>query len=258
MDLKRLAKLLRIPVAGSSAKIIKSILQENPSTKLIDNFIKTLFSEKIKKRRETVSDEELKLELLKVENFSWGVIQGNLDQKIQTEYVRRFIKYEDVMKAVEHKLHDDITNYVICSWFNHWTTVLIEDHIGLHPKVIPTIKNIRGIDLFFDNQPFDLKVTYFPRGFDPETAINNPKELAIWMYENQGAQRFGSDNRIFVILLDKNKPEKSWELKRDFDLVFKRIDQFFDVESVTKNDEIIFSFGRKTYSAITKVLIVTK
>ncbi len=133
---------------GSSAKIIKSILQENPSTKLIDNFIKTLFSEKIKKRRETVSDEELKLELLKVENFSWGVIQGNLDQKIQTEYVRRFIKYEDVMKAVEHKLHDDITNYVICSWFNHWTTVLIEDHIGLHPKVIPTIKNIRGIDLF--------------------------------------------------------------------------------------------------------------
>ncbi len=54
------------------------------------------------------------------------------------------------------------------------------------------------------------------------------------MYENQGAQRFGSDNRIFVILLDKNKPEKSWELKRDFDLVFKRIDQFFDVESVTK------------------------
>lgn len=258
VELKRLARSLNIPTNHSSVKIIKSILNVNPSSEKIDSFIKNLFLEKIQQRRNRISDEELKLELKKVKHFSWGVIQGNLDQKVQTEYVRKFIKYEEVINAVKNKLHNDVTNYVICSWFNHWTTVLIEEHIGLHPKVVPTIKNIKGIDLFFENQPFDLKVTYLPKNFDPETAINNPKELAVWMYENQGAQRFGSDNRIFIILLDRNEPEKSWELKRDFELVFNKIDQFFNQEKVTKDDEIVFSFKRKTYSALTKVLIITK
>jgi len=79
------------------------------------------------------------------------------------------------------------------------------------------------------------------------------------MYENQGAQRFGADNRLFVVLLNKDRPERSWELlKRNFDLVFQKIDNFFDTETVSKKNEIVFTFGRKTYTAVTKVLIVTK
>ncbi|HOK18421.1 MAG TPA: hypothetical protein P5272_03130 [Caldisericia bacterium] len=82
--------------------------------------------------------------------------------------------------------------------------------------------------------------------------------MAVWLYENQGAQRFGADNRLFVVLLDKKDIERSWELKRDFDLVFQKIDDFFNKETVSKKDEIVFKFGRKTYTAITKVLIITK
>jgi len=82
--------------------------------------------------------------------------------------------------------------------------------------------------------------------------------LVVWLYENQGAQRFGADNRLFVVLLDKKDIERSWELKRDFDLVFQKIDDFFNKETVSKKDEIVFKFGRKTYTAITKVLIITK
>lgn len=204
------------------------------------------------------ADEDLKKELMKVKTFSWGVVQGQLDQKIQTEYVRKIVRYEDLLNNVKAKLYDDVTNYVICTWFNHWTTVLIEEHISTHPKVIPTIKNIKGIDIFFDGQPFDLKVTYLPKVYDPIDAVRNPSRLAVWMYENQGAQRFGADNRLFVVLLDKDNPERSWELKRDFDLVFQKIDNFFDKEKVSKDDEIVFTFGRRTYTAVTKVLIITK
>lgn len=82
--------------------------------------------------------------------------------------------------------------------------------------------------------------------------------MVVWLYENQGAQRFGADNRLFVVLLDKKDIERSWELKRDFDLVFQKIDDFFNKETVSKKDEIVFKFGRKTYTAITKVLIITK
>ncbi len=256
--LKMLASNFGISNKGSVAEIIKRILEEQPSEKIINEFIKQKYIERIRERKAIISDEDLKKELMKVRTFSWGVVQGQLDQKIQAEYVRKIVRYEDLLNNVKSKLHDDVTNYVICTWFNHWTTVLIEEHIGIHKKVIPTIKNIKGVDIFFDGQPFDLKVTYLPRGYNPIDAMKNPSDLAIWMYENQGAQRFGADNRLFVVLLDKEAPERNWESKRDFNLVFHKIDDFFDRETVSKKNEIVFTFGRKTYTAVAKVLIITK
>jgi len=257
-QLKMLAQNLGINNTGSAPEIIKRIFEQHINEKIINEFIKQRYAEIIQERRAFIADEDLKKELMKVKTFAWGVVQGQLDQKIQTEYVRRIARYEDLLKNVKAKLHDDVTNYVICTWFNHWTTVLIEEYISIHPNVIPTIKNIKGIDIFFDGQPFDLKVTYLPREYDPSDAIKNPSNLAIWMYENQGAQRFGADNRLFAVLLDKDNPEKSWELKRNFDLVFQKIDNFFDKETVSKRDEVIFTFGKKTYTAVTKILIIAR
>jgi hypothetical protein len=257
-QLKMLALNLEIANVGSATEIIKRLLGKGIGEKAVDEFIKQRCTEKIQERRTIIADEDLKKELMKVKTFSWGVVQGQLDQKIQTEYVRRIVRYEDLLNNVKAKLYDDVTNYVICTWFNHWTTVLIEEHISTHKKVVPTIKNIKGIDIFFDGQPFDLKVTYLPREYNPTDAIKNPTDLAVWMYENQGAQRFGADNRLFVVLFDKDNPEKSWELKRDFALVFQKIKDFFDSETVSKKDEIVFTFARKTYTAVTKALIITK
>ena len=257
-QLRELASQLGVSNRGSASEIIKRILKSNPDETKIDTFIVQKYRELVEARRSIISDDDLKKELLKVKTFSWGVVQGQLDQKIQSEYVRRIVRYNDLLKNVKDKLHDDITNYVICTWFNHWTTVLIEDHISLHKRVIPTIKNIKGIDIFFDGQPFDLKVTYLPRDYDTSEAVRNPSDLAVWMYEHQGAQRFGYDNRLFVILLDKEDRNNSWKLKRDFDLVFKKIDDFFDNETISQKDEITFTFGRKMYTTIAKVLIITK
>ena len=113
------------------------------------------------------------------------------------------------------------------------------------------------MNIFMDGQPFDLKTTYLPRDYDMQDLIKNPKNLAIWMYENQGAQRFGSDNRLFAILLNTKNPEESWKLKRNFDLVFLRIDEFFGKEKVSSADEVVFSFKKKTYTAVSKVLLIS-
>lgn len=257
-QLRTFTSSLGILDKGPVPKIIKKILEERIDEKIIDEFIRQKYIERTQKRKLIISDEDLKKELMKVRTFSWGVVQGQLDQKIQAEYVRKIVRYEDLLNSVNAKLHTDVTNYVICTWFNHWTTVLIEEYISTHRRVIPTIKNIKGIDLFFDGQPFDLKVTYIPRKYDPDEAIKNPSQLAIWMYENQGAQRFGADNRLFVVLLDKNNPGKSWELKRNFDLVFQKINNFFNKETISKKDEIVFAFRGRTYTAVTKILIITK
>lgn len=256
--LQELANQLGVSPKGAAAETIKRILAEGQDDAKINRFIKQKYLQRIDERRQLVSDDDLKQELFKVKTFSWGIVQGQIDQKIQSEYVRRIVRYDDLVSGVKAKLHDDITNYVICSWFNHWTTVLIEEHISAHRAVIPTIKNVKGVDIFFDGQPFDLKVTYLPRDYDASNAMKNPTELAIWMYENQGEQRFGDDNRLFVVLFDAKNPDNSWELKRDFDLVFKKIDAFFDREKIKEGDEIAFTYKGKSYTAVTKVLLITK
>lgn len=257
-ELREFAEILNQSNRGNGAEIIKRLINLQNIDNALDGFIKKQYNERIRERRGLISDKELIKELHKVEEFSWGVVQGQLDQKIQTEYVRRIFRYDDLINGVKAKLHSDVTSYVICTWYNHWTTILIEEHISQHPKVIHTLKNIKGIDIFVDNQPFDLKTTYLPRDYDVQEAVTNPKNLAIWMYEHQGAQRFGADNRLFVVLLDTKNPEESWQLKRNFDLVFSRIDEFFDKERVTSTDEVVFSFARKTYTAVSKILLVTR
>jgi len=239
------------------SKIIKRLVELSDIDIALDAFIKQQYMSKIAERRNLIGDEALVGELNKVQNFSWGAVQGQLDRKIQNEYVRRFVQYDELINNVRAKLHDEITSHVVCTWYNHWTTVLIEEHIGQHPKVVPTLKSVKGIDVFFDGQPFDLKTTYVPRGYDVMEALKSPRELAIWLYENQGAQRFGADNRLFVILVDRENPSESWKLKREFKVVFERIDQFFNNERVSEADEIPFTFGRKTYTAVCKILVIT-
>lgn len=256
--LQDLANQLGVSSTGTAAQIIKRVLATEENEETINRFIKQMYLQRISERRSLISDDDLKQELFKVKTFAWGIVQGQIDRKIQSEYVRRIVRYNDLVNSVRSKLHDDITNYVICSWFNHWTTVLIEEHISAHKSVIPTLKPIKGTDIFFDGQPFDLKVTYLPRNYDSASAKKNPTELAVWMYENQGEQRFGDDNRLFVVLFDTKNPDSSWELKRDFALVFNRIDTFFDREKIKAGDEIAFTFKGKSYTAVTKVLLITK
>lgn len=129
-DLRELAGTFNLSTKGTTSDLIKRLI-DIPQNK-IDEFIKRKYRELVKKRQSLISDDNLKRELLKVKDFSWGVVQGQLDQKIQSEYVRRFVRYEELLMGVKRKLHDDITHYVIASWYNHWTTVLIEDHISQH------------------------------------------------------------------------------------------------------------------------------
>jgi len=255
-DLKELAESFGRYPKGNVSDLIKRLI-DIPRDR-IDEFIKNKYQNLIRLRQSIISDDNLKKELMKVKDFRWGIVQGQLDQKIQTEYVRKFVRYEDLINGVKDKLHNDITHYVIATWYNHWTTVLIEDHISQHTRIIPTLKNNFGVDIFFNDQPFDLKITYLPQGYTLEKALQKPKELIVWMYENQGAQRFGADNRLFVVLASKDKLEESWKLKRDFGFVFSEIDKFFDKATVSAKDEIVFSFQKKTYTTISKILFVIK
>lgn len=91
-QLRILASDLYASNKGKATDIIKEIWESQPDEQIVNEFIKKRYAEKIQERRENISDEDLKKELTKVEDFSWGVVQGQLDQKIQIEYVRRIVR----------------------------------------------------------------------------------------------------------------------------------------------------------------------
>lgn len=256
--LQEFCKKVGLDTRGNSADLIKRVIDSNIPEPAIDQFIKDKYLIAIKEREALITTPELKNELRKVQTFSWGIVQGQLDAKIQSQFVRRYVRYDELIRQVKSKLQDEITSYVICTWYNYWTTVLIEEYISQHQKVIPALKKVKGVDVFFDGQPFDLKITYLPKGYDYSEALVNPTGLIVWLYENQGAQRFGADNRLFVILYDSQNPEESWKLKRDFELIENKIDTYFNTERVSNADEVVFFYQRKTYTAISKALFITK
>jgi hypothetical protein len=91
---------------------------------------------------------------------------------------------------------------------------------------------------------------------------SNPKELAKWLYENQGEMRFGSENRLFLVLIDTDDFNSSWKLKRNIDLlkptVISYLNNFKNKE--TKELQISFEFKGKPqiFSALTDIIFVVK
>ena len=140
--------------------IYKSAIQlEN-----IDDVIQELFEEERKIRR--ANEQQLINELYKVQSFDWGGLhQNSLETTIVNRYVKKITSYESLQNEIEGDLHNSLRAYVVASWYNHWSSIIIEDIFKEHTNVIPAIGQIKKIDFFINNKPFDLKVTYLPEGY---------------------------------------------------------------------------------------------
>ncbi|WP_375473301.1 hypothetical protein [uncultured Nostoc sp.] len=93
-------------------------------------------------------------------------------------------------------------------------------------------------------------------------AQQNPKNLAKWLYENQGEMRFGSENRLFLVLIDTNDFSSSWKLKRNLDLLIPTINTFLEAFSSKEISDLKMDFNYpgkpQTFSALTDVIFVVK
>ena len=256
-DLRELAGIFGLSKKGRHGEIAVRLISQD--TAQIDAFIQRKYQEKVTARRTTlISDDELVAQLEKVESIEWGAVQGQLDAKIQSEYVRRYATSNGLLSNIDNQLHGEISNYAVATWYNYWSTVLIKDQICQHPNIVPALKKVKEIDLFFNDHPFDLKVTYLPRGYDLNDAINAPRNLACWLYEHQGGQRFGAENRLYVVVADTSDIAQSWKIKRDIALVSDSINRFLNTETVNENDIISFVYRGDIYFATCKILLITK
>jgi hypothetical protein len=91
-------------------------------------------------------------------------------------------------------------------------------------------------------------------------AINNPKLLIRWLYENQSDRRFDAANRIFLILVDTTHWNDSWQLKRNLNLLKPSIDNWlnnFNCEQLASL-QVAFNFAKKTYHCFADAIFVVK
>ena len=143
-----------------------------------------------------------------------------------------------------------------------------KDTLFKNPVVVPSIKKQAGIDFFYAGIPFDLKVTNLPKSFlenkgEKETekefiarTIANPLELVVWLYENQGEQRFGADPRFFVILVDAENLDESWKLKKEIAKIKEKADEFFAFP--TQILDVSFEFKKKPYQTKAGAVFISR
>ncbi len=295
------------------------------SHKLLDAFIRRINAEQSGK----LNTEQLVSELYKLKKFDWGGdYQNSLDKYLVSRYVKNFQSYEILHSKFDTEIRPAVQGYVLNSWYNHWSSILIEHIFKSHPTVLPTIGQIKNVDFFIQDIPFDLKVTYLPaeyikekrkeKGYAVELTFlkqrakeakitfdkkgkpmdilyeitekmkdkgdefciqtlvqirqenleilkevqSNPKMLAKWLYENQGEMRFGSENRLFLVLVDTEDFNNSWKLKRNLDLLKPAIQNHLDNfdNNKSRNLKVTFEYKGKSqaFNALADVIFVIK
>ncbi|MBU1319698.1 MAG: hypothetical protein KKG33_10225 [candidate division Zixibacteria bacterium] len=154
-----------IDVGDTKSKVwLKTLYESDVETSSIDNVIANLYEKEREVRRQHES--QLVSELYKVQSFQWGGLhQNSLEKTIVDNYVKRITSFDILNFAIENDLHNSMRAYVLASWYNHWSSIVIEDVFKEHEKVIPAVGLVKKIDFFVNDKPFDLKVTYLPEGY---------------------------------------------------------------------------------------------
>jgi len=151
------------PDVGARALFEAAFRAAIPSV-TVETCARSIFSEEREVRR--LAEADLVNQLYRVQEFNWGGLhQNSLEKTIVDNYIKKITEYDGLCAAIDNELLTSLRGYVICSWYNHWTSILIEDLFKDHPNVLPAVGLVKKIDFFVREVPFDLKVTYLPEGY---------------------------------------------------------------------------------------------
>lgn len=112
-----------------------------------------------------VDENKLKSDLRRITVYEWGGDQENsVDQYLVRHYVKR-ISDLDALEHAAEEIKQNTWNFVRTSWYNNWTSYIIESYFKKHPRVLSAVGEVKSVDFFIDDYPIDLKVTYFPEEY---------------------------------------------------------------------------------------------
>ena len=163
--MRELGERLKIDTSEISGRdLFEFMFCKNIANDEIDDFIKQIYE---RERKERIKNEDcLYSQLYKLKVFDWGgFYQNAVEQTIVNNYVKKIQDYEQLCNSIENDINPRLRGYILCSWYNHWASILIEDMFKDHPYLLPAVGLIQKVDFFWRDFPFDLKVTYFPEGY---------------------------------------------------------------------------------------------
>lgn len=173
-----------------------ALLEDKPELKpQLDCFLRNRNNEWYKEMG--VDEDKVKTALRKINAYEWGGDHNNsLDQYLVRRYVKVISDYDTLQKKA-NEIQANAWNFVQTSWYNNWTSYLIESIFKKHKRVLSAIGEIKSVDFFIDNYPIDLKVTYFPNEFMEKKLkdkIGN-KELA-WLKKEAKKVNISPDKNL--------------------------------------------------------------
>jgi len=162
-ELKEFCDLNEINYANISEDLFCYLFKKQTVTIIqVNDFINNKYQLERVERQE--NENYLIDQLCRLQSFDWGGSFGNsLEKNIVDNYVKKIKSYQIINEEVEGSLLTSLRGYTLNSWYNHWTSIIIEDIFKDHDKVLPTVGLVKKIDFFINDTPFDLKVTYFPQ-----------------------------------------------------------------------------------------------
>jgi len=164
-QLRRLCQRTGIHCEGIPGRqLLAQVYDHRPDPQVLENFIREQYQ--IERAERKANEDYLISQLYQMRVFDWGgLYQNSLEQTIVNNYVKKIRDWEKLNAAIENEIHSSMRGYVQCSWYNHWSSILIEDIFKDHPVVLPAVGLVKRVDFFVHDFPFDLKVTYFPDGY---------------------------------------------------------------------------------------------
>lgn len=179
--LERLVDRIDLTLQDRRAKqMFRELYEARVNMEAVDSLIQEIYNEERSARKEV--EDELVSELYRLQVFDWGELrQGGLERTIVNNYVKKIRRYDELCDRIDEKLQASLRGYVLCSWYNHWTSIIIEDIFRDHPNTLPAIGQVKKIDFFINDVPFDLKVTYLPEGYIAEKrrALGLRREITV-------------------------------------------------------------------------------
>ena len=165
---------------GKPAARLNAVFESGITSAQIDATIRAIYA--AERRQRAGSEAALITELYKLQMFDWGGLhQNSLEKTIVDNYVKKIRSFDELQLRVEDELFHSMKSYVLCSWYNHWTSIIIEDVFRNHPSVLPAVGLIKKVDFFVNGIPYDLKITFLPEGYikDCRKAAGEKEEISI-------------------------------------------------------------------------------
>ena len=167
-------------VSGRAKELYAILVQRADSIEMLDRFLRVKCHEWYDSQG--IDENKVKDNLYKVRHYEWGGDYTNsLDKYLVGRYVKAVRDYDTLVEQ-KGEIASNAWSYVQASWYNNWTSYLIESLFKTHSRVVPSVGEIKNVDFFIGGIPLDLKVTYFPKQLmDEKLKLKLGKKELPWL-----------------------------------------------------------------------------